>query len=119
MKKTEESCPEERFVEIIFTHDHPEETRQIAQTLVEKKLAACAQIIPQITSIYRWQGKIENAQELCVTLKTRAALAEMVCQAIRAMHSYDVPEIMIREVTFGNPDYTRWVCENTGDEKEA
>lgn len=101
------------FVEIIFTHDQPEATRRIARTLVEKKLVACAQISAPVTSIYRWQGKIEEAQELRVTAKTRASLADAVCRAIREMHAYDVPEIMIREVTFGNPDYTRWVLENT------
>lgn len=107
----------ETFVEIIFTHDQPEAARRIARTLVEGKLAACAQISPEITSIYRWQGKIEQSQELCVTLKTRAALAGAVCRAIREMHTYDVPEIMIREVVFGNPEYARWVLENTlGDE---
>ena len=109
----------EKFIEIIFTHDNPDQAREIVRHLVENGLAACGQMIPGLTSIYRWKGKIEETPECKVFLKTRASLCEKVCETIRAMHAYEVPEILVREILSVNPDYTRWLEENTKSEHEA
>ena len=76
--------------------------------MVGEKLAACVQLAP-IESWYRWQGAVEKAAEVRLEIKTTAALAQAVEQRIRALHSYDVPEIVTVAVTGGSADYLAWV----------
>ena len=89
-----------------------EEARRIGRTLVEEKLAACANILP-ISSIYRWQGKIEEAAEAAMFLKTRSALVDKVIERVKALHSYQVPCIVSLPIEKGNPDYLKWIGEST------
>jgi len=88
-----------------------EEARRIARELVERKLAACVNIVPQVESVYRWQGKIENAQEWLLVIKTRADVLERLQAAIRELHSYDVPEFVVLGIESGSEDYLRWIAE--------
>ena len=87
-----------------------EEAEAIAAVLLERRLAACVQIGP-IESRYVWKGKIAQAEELMLTVKTRADRFEAVEAAIREMHSYDVPEILAVEAVTGSGDYLKWVSE--------
>ena len=94
------------------TTDSPEAARELARSAVEARLAACAQISGPIESVYRWEGKIEQAQEWVVTFKARALAYQMLEAHIKKHHSYDVPEIIATPITEGNPAYLSWVEEN-------
>jgi len=86
---------------------------RIARTLVEQKLAACVNRMPAVDSVYRWQGAIERAVEVPLLIKsTRERLPE-VQEAIRALHPYEVPEILAIPVVAGLPAYLRWVVDET------
>jgi uncharacterized protein involved in tolerance to divalent cations len=87
-----------------------EEAEAIAAVLLERRLAACVQIGP-IESRYVWKGKIAQAEELMLTVKTRADRFEAVEAAIREMHSYEVPEILAVAAATGSGDYLKWVTE--------
>ena len=90
-----------------------EEARQIGQAVVAARLAACANILPGMESIYHWQGKIEHAQETVLLLKTRAELFATCAEKVRAMHSYAVPCIIALPVVVGTPDYLEWLAAET------
>lgn len=77
---------------VLTTTGTEEDARKIAQALVERQLAACVNILPQIKSIYRWQGKVEEAGEWLLVVKTTAAAFSHVQRAITELHSYDLPE---------------------------
>ena len=86
---------------------------RIARTLVEQKLAACVNRMPAVDSVYRWQGAVERAVEVPLLIKsTRERLPE-VQEAIRALHPYEVPEILAIPVVAGLPAYLRWVVDET------
>jgi periplasmic divalent cation tolerance protein len=86
--------------------------RTSAKTLVEEKLAACANILPQVESIYHWKGKIETGAEVMVLFKTtRERYAEFE-QRLRALHPYEVPEIVALELTAGLPAYLDWIADS-------
>ncbi len=86
---------------------------RLARTLVEQKLAACVNRLPAVDSVYRWQGAIERAVEVPLLIKsTRERLPE-IQEAIRALHPYEVPEIVAIPVVAGLPAYLRWVVDET------
>ncbi|MCU1297959.1 MAG: CutA1 divalent ion tolerance protein [Acidobacteriaceae bacterium] len=97
---------------VLTTAGSAEEARKIAHTLVEGKLAACVNIVPQIQSVYRWQGKTEEAQEWLLIIKTTDAAFERVKDAIKKMHSYEVPECIAVEIENGSPEYLNWITES-------
>jgi periplasmic divalent cation tolerance protein len=86
-----------------------EEARKIARTLVERRLAACINIIPRVDSIYRWEGEIEDAQEWLLLIKTTGAAFERVRDAIGELHSYEVPECICISIENGSLDYLQWI----------
>jgi periplasmic divalent cation tolerance protein len=99
---------------IIFTTaGSQEEASKIAHALVERRLAACVNIVPRIESVYRWQGKVETAEEWLLLIKTQADLFERVRDAVKELHSYDLPECVMLEVTAGSQQYLNWIVENT------
>jgi periplasmic divalent cation tolerance protein len=89
-----------------------ETARKIARELVTDKFAACANIVPAVESIYRWQGKIEQGNETLVLFKTTAASSAAFQAKLKSLHPYDVPEIICLRVAEGSPEYLRWVAEN-------
>jgi periplasmic divalent cation tolerance protein len=99
---------------ILTTAGSQEEAGKIAHALVERRLAACVNIVPQIGSVYRWQGKVETAQEWLLLIKTQGELYERVRDALKELHSYDLPECVMLEVTAGSHEYLDWVTQNTG-----
>lgn len=88
--------------------------RAAAHALVEERLAACANVVPGVESIYRWEGKVESAGEVLMILKTTLARYAAIESRIRALHSYAVPEIVGLRVSDGLPAYLRWVAESCG-----
>ena len=100
---------------IVFTNlPDREAALKLANALVANKLAACVNVLSGCTSVYRWKGAIENAQEVPVLIKTRAARYAEIEAAIRALHPYELPEIIAVPVVRGSDDYLRWVADETG-----
>ena len=85
----------------------------LARSVVEERLAACAQVTGPIESTYWWQGAIETAEEWQVIFKTTTSRYPALAEHIRSNHSYDVPEILCLPVVDGNPAYLRWIAEQT------
>jgi periplasmic divalent cation tolerance protein len=94
---------------VLSTAGSEEEARKIAHALVDRKLAACVNIVPQIESIYRWQGKVESASEWLLVIKTQARAFERVRAAIKELHSYELPECVMLEVGEGAKEYLDWI----------
>lgn len=99
---------------ILWTCANIEEARRICQSLVEQKLVACANLIPQIESIYFWEGKIESSNEVKVFLKTLDSHFENVKEHIKKHCSYEVPEISKILFDGGNSEYFSWIEKTTG-----
>ena len=93
---------------IIVTTAEKDSAREIARSLVEKKLAACGQIFP-IESIYFWQGKICEKNESMLFIKSRSELFDEIKAFIKENHSYEVPEIIQVPITNGLPEYLKWI----------
>ena len=90
-----------------------ESARALATTLVEQRVAACVNILAPCLSIYRWEGKLEEAEEVPLLIKTSAARYAALEEAIRAYHPYELPEIVAVRVEKGLPDYLAWVAAST------
>ena len=95
---------------IIFTTSGSEdEARSIANHLVENQLAACVNLIPRVESIYRWQGKVESNREWLLLIKTTSGKFPAVRDAIRELHSYELPECIAVAIDDGSPSYLQWL----------
>ena len=105
------SAPE--FVVVLVTTANAEEGARLGRTLVEERLAACANVVGPIRSIYRWVGAVEEADEHLVLLKARGADVAALEARVRALHSYDVPEVLALPVTTGSAPYLAWLADCT------
>jgi periplasmic divalent cation tolerance protein len=94
---------------VLSTTGSEEEARNIAQHLVERRLAACVNIVPQIESIYRWEGKVESSREWLLLIKTTAERFAAVRAAIQELHSYDLPECVALAIEDGSSGYLQWL----------
>jgi periplasmic divalent cation tolerance protein len=99
---------------VLTTAGNEPEARNIANQLVERRVAACVNIVPRIQSVYRWQGKVESAEEVLLIIKTTKALSADVKVAIRELHSYDLPECIVIAMEDGSAEYLKWVEESVG-----
>jgi periplasmic divalent cation tolerance protein len=98
---------------IYVTTGTGDEAMKIARGLVDEKLAACANVLGQMHSVYRWQGKVDEAQEVVVIFKTRRDLADRAIARIKALHSYDVPCAVAYDMSAGLPGYLAWIDRET------
>lgn len=97
---------------VLTTCSSLEEARSIAHTLVERQLAACVNIVPQIESVYRWQGKVETATEWLLILKTTERAFDRLREALTALHSYELPECIEIAIEDGSLAYLEWIGES-------
>jgi periplasmic divalent cation tolerance protein len=97
---------------VLTTASSHEEARKIANALVERRLAACVNILPQIDSIYRWKEKVEEAQEIQLLIKTTESAMESLRDTIQELHSYEVPECIVLPIESGSEKYLNWIDES-------
>ncbi len=102
-------------IQVLTTTGSKADAQAIADALVAQRLAACVQVVGPITSTYRWQGKVETAEEWLCIAKSRGDLYQAVERAIRAVHPYEEPEILAVPVTAGSASYLRWLDENLAE----
>ncbi len=102
-----------RAVLIYTTYPSLAEAERIGKAVLEKRLAACVNILPGMISHYWWQGAIERGEEVVMIIKTRASLAEAVRAEVKALHSYTTPAILVLPVQGGEPGYLQWLMEET------
>ncbi|MBX3433834.1 MAG: divalent-cation tolerance protein CutA [Pirellulales bacterium] len=100
---------------VLTTAPTAAEADAIAAALVERRLAACVQIVGPVASVYRWQGRVERAEERLLVVKTTAAAYPQVEAAIRALHSYQCPEIVALPIVAGSDDYLGWLRGEIGE----
>ena len=99
---------------VYTTAGSAEEAERIGRALVAERLAACANILPSMRSIYWWQGKIEDATEAVLVLKTAAKNLAALTARVKALHSYAVPCVVALPVEGGNADYIDWITKESG-----
>jgi len=98
---------------VLITAPSEEEGLEIARVLVEERLAACVNIIKDMRSVFRWEGKTEDASEALLVAKSRESLFEALEKRVRELHSYSVPEIIALPVVMGSEAYLAWLEEET------
>ena len=99
---------------VLSTFAEAETARLAARTLVDERLAACASIVPQVESIYRWRGRIESNAEVLVIFKTTRECYPRFEERLRALHPYEVPEIIAFDSSQGSAAYLEWIAETCG-----
>ena len=98
---------------ILITAKNQQEAEKISQALVHQKLIACANILKDIKSFFWWEGKIDEADEVLLILKTKKSLFRKIEKAVKTLHSYEVPEIIALPIIEGHKPYLKWVNEST------
>jgi periplasmic divalent cation tolerance protein len=105
----------ERTIFVYTTYPSIVEAESAGRAIVERRLAACVNILPGMISHYWWQGAIERAEEVVMIIKTRAALAEAVREAVKEMHPYTTPAVLYLPLEGGDPAYVGWLLSETRD----
>ncbi len=100
-------------VVIFVTAANKKEAGKIASALIKNKLAACVNIIDNVNSLFRWQGKVDNAKEALLIIKSRKALMNNLIKKVKSLHSYAVPEIIALPIISGDKEYLKWIDEST------
>jgi len=109
---------EEQAIVVLVTAPDMVTAREIGRILVEKKLAACANILSPVNSIFSWEGKLNDEQEVLLIIKSRLGIfQEGLLPAILELHPYQVPEVLALPVLAGNPAYLDWMAESTAGER--
>lgn len=101
----------EEFTDIVLfiTTADAEEAQRIADVLVKEKKAACVNIVPKVSSLFWWQGKVEKAEENLLIVKSRVSALDQIVNLVKKHHRYEVPEIIALPIIGGNPDYLEWI----------
>ena len=103
---------------VLTTTGSENEARKIAQAIVERKLAACVNIVPRVHSVYRWEGRIESAEEYLLIVKTTRKAEKQVRTAIQELHSYELPECIVIGIDGGSEEYLRWIADSVSETSE-
>lgn len=104
--------PERGVRVVLITGPEPETLESIGRVLVEERLAACVNIIPGVTSVYRWEGEIRTDSEALAVIKTTEDCVQAARLRVAELHPYEVPEFVALEVVEGSPAYLQWVRES-------
>lgn len=107
---------QETYIQIQTTCASEEEAQKIAAAVVDKRLAACAQVTGPITSTYRWEGNVETTQEWLCTIKTMHERFPAIRDAILEIHSYQIPQIVTLPIIDGNNAYLDWLSDQSREE---
>lgn len=99
---------------VLSTAGSPEEATRISRELVERRLASCVNCVPGLTSVYRWQGSIEEGSEVLLIIKTSEEKLSALEAALHELHSYEVPEFLVMEVAGGSRAYLDWLFAQIG-----
>ena len=99
---------------VLTTAGSKAEAQKIGRALVERKLAACVNVVGPIESVYRWKGAVETAGEFLCIVKSTAAAVDRVAAAIKELHSYELPECVVITVEGGSSEYLAWIGQNVG-----
>jgi periplasmic divalent cation tolerance protein len=97
------------YLQVMTTTASRDDALKIAHTVVEKRLAGCVQVVGPVTSVYCWQGHLEEAEEWQCLIKSREDLCPLLEEAIRAVHPYEVPEILAVPIVSGSQEYLAWL----------
>ena len=103
----------EKFCWVYMTAGSVEEAKSIGQILVGKNLAACVNLLENMTSIFNWEDKMEESQEVIIIAKTRKTLMPKLIEKVNSLHSYDCPCILELPIQGGNPDFLSWIKSQT------
>ena len=103
----------EKFCWVYMTAGSIEEAKSIGQILVVQNLAACVNLLENMTSIYKWEEKLEESQEVIMIAKTRKTLMSKLIETVNSLHSYDCPCILELPIQGGNPDFLSWIKSQT------
>ena len=101
------------YILVFVTTSSSHEAEKLGKAIVEKKLAACGNIIPKIRSVFWWKETLEAEEEALLILKSRSALFSELITVIKSLHSYEVPEIIGIPIIAGSEEYLRWIDEET------
>ena len=100
------------YIVVLITAKDQEEAKKIADHLLSGKLAACVNIISGVQSVFWWENKIDNAQEVLLIVKSKKTLFKRIVSAVREVHSYSVPEIIALPIVNGHKDYLKWISDS-------
>ena len=103
----------EEFVVVLTTFPANGDAEAFASTLVQERLAACINVLPQVRSIYTWEGKIERADEKQLLIKTRTDRLHELETRLKELHRYEIPEFLVMPVLDGSREYLAWIAEST------
>lgn len=98
---------------VLITASGNEEAETIARSLVNERLAACVNMVPRIRSVFVWEGKVQDAEETLLIVKSRMPLMDELISRVKALHSYTVPEIIALPIVHGSDDYLQWLRAST------
>jgi periplasmic divalent cation tolerance protein len=102
----------DEYVVVLVTVGNAEEADRISQALVEERLAACCTRIPAVRSVYRWEGRVCDEEEVLLVIKTRRGVWDRLTSRVHELHSYDMPEIIALPLVAGSERYLRWISDN-------
>ena len=100
---------EESRVVVLITTVTEEEAHNIAELLLNQRISACVNIVPRVSSLFRWHGKLDSAQESLLIVKTRTSVLPTIIEMVKSAHSYEIPEIIALPIVGGNEDYLKWI----------
>ena len=100
------------FCVVLTTVKNRADAKRLAEKLVSERLAACVSTVPNVTSVYRWRGKVERAREVLVVVKTSMKKLDRLIPRIKELHSYEVPEVLALRIERGLPEYLKWISES-------
>ena len=106
------SAPTAADMVIVLTTLGPGEAATLARTLVDERLAACVNVLPEMTSWYRWEGAVQDGRECLLVIKTMRRLLEPLEARLHALHPYDLPEFLVLPVSGGSTAYVQWIIES-------